>query len=143
MQRYEHKSNLPNFQPLFSSKGNESTTNRFFITDSWYNLVLTALHVVALSLAQFDEAVLDPATSERACGLLVAILALNEVGIGELLWQLVVDAVVRPAAGRLHDVIFGSSGALKTRAEVEEDLFVQVVAQAIHHRAPSSSLELG
>ena len=76
------------FNLFFSSKINESTTNRFFITDSCYNLVLTTLHVVALSIGQFDEAVLDPATSERACGLLVAILALNEVGIGELLWLL-------------------------------------------------------
>jgi hypothetical protein len=77
MQRYEQKSELPNFHPLFSSKINESTTNRFFFTDSWYNLVLTTLHVVALSLAQFDDAILQPAATHRASSLLVAILALD------------------------------------------------------------------
>ena len=106
-------------------------------------LYSAALHVVALSLTHSDHSILQPAATHRACGLLVAILALDEVGIGELLRQLVVDAVVRPAAGRLHDVILGSTGTFKTRTEVEEDLFVQVVAEAIHHRAPSSSLELG
>ena len=57
-------------------------------------LYLAALYVVALSLAQLDDAILQPSATHRACGFLVAVLALDEVGIGELQWQLVVDAVV-------------------------------------------------
>ena len=98
---------------------------------------------MALSLTHSDHSILQPSATHRSGGLLVAILALDEVGIGELQWQLVVDAVVRPAASRLHNVIFGSTGAFKSRAEVEEDLFVQVVTEAIHHCAPPCRLELG
>ena len=37
----------------------------------------------------------------------------------------------------------GGTGTFETRTEVEEDLFVQIVAQAIHQRTPPGGLELG